>query len=136
MRYIAIFPITAQFEYLAQGLPRLDHLYCQLVPRNDALEDEELMKKIDVDDLWMERNNCYAQLMREMFNNPPEGNYRYLKTFESGDAADTDAWQMAVEFVKRAGGGWKITGDGVFERDTGIEDSSSGAPNASPLLVT
>ncbi|KAF5874811.1 putative f-box domain-containing protein [Botrytis fragariae] len=133
MRYIAIFPITAQFECLAQGLPRLDHLYCQLVPRNDALEDEELMKKIDVDDLWMERNNCYAQLMREMFNNPPEGNYRYLKTFESGDAADTDAWHMAVEFVKRAGGGWKITGDGVFERDTGIEESSSDAPNASPF---
>ncbi|KAJ8059465.1 hypothetical protein OCU04_011127 [Sclerotinia nivalis] len=133
MRYIAIFPITTNhFEYLAQKLPRLDHLYVQLVPRNDVLEDEELKNKIDFDDLWMERNNCYAQLMREMFNDPPDANYRYLKTFESGDAADTDAWQMAVEFVKRAGGGWKITGDGIFEKDTVSEDSSSNASHPSP----
>ncbi|EDN91645.1 hypothetical protein SS1G_01049 [Sclerotinia sclerotiorum 1980 UF-70] len=135
MRYIAIFPIaTNHFEYLAQKLPRLDHLYVQLVPRNDILEDEELKSRIDFDDLWMERNNCYAQLMREMFNDPPEANYRYLKTFESGDAADTDAWQMAVEFVKRAGGGWKITGDGIFEKDVVSEDNSSNASHPSPPL--
>ncbi|KAF7874354.1 hypothetical protein EAF04_003026 [Stromatinia cepivora] len=133
MRYIAIFPITNHFEHLAQKLPRLDHLYVQLVPRNDVLEDEELKNKIDFDDLWMERNNCYAQLMREMFNNPPDANYKYLKTFESGDAADTDAWQMAVEFVKRAGGAWKITGDGVFEKDIVSEDSSVASRPSPPF---
>lgn len=74
--------------------------------------------------------------MREMFNNPPEGNYRFLRSFESGDAADKDAWEMAVEFVKRAGGAWKITGDGIFERDFEETDKSPGAgPGPGPLFV-
>ncbi|QSZ32945.1 hypothetical protein DSL72_002528 [Monilinia vaccinii-corymbosi] len=133
MEYIAIFPITSHFEAIARRLPRLDHLYCQLVPRNNILEDLESVRNVEIEDLWMERNNCYAVLLREMFNNPPEANYRYLKTFESGDAADTDAWEMAVEFVKRAGGAWKITGDGVFERDPVSEESSSDEPDTSPF---
>lgn len=120
---------------MAERLPRLDHLYCQLVPRNNILQDLESVRNVEIEDLWMERNNCYAVLLREMFNNPPEANYRYLKSFESGDAADTDAWEMAVEFVKRAGGAWKITGDGVFERDPVSEESSSDGPDVSPLSV-
>ncbi|KAB8290805.1 hypothetical protein EYC80_008442 [Monilinia laxa] len=135
LEYIAIFPITSHFETMAERLPRLNHLYCQLVPRNNILQDLESVRNVEIEDLWMERNNCYALLLREMFNNPPEANYRYLKTFESGDAADTDAWEMAVEFVKRAGGAWKITGDGVFERDPVSEESSSDGPDVSPLSV-
>lgn len=67
--------------------------------------------------MWMERNGCYAALMREIFNAPPTENYKHLKVFESGDAADRDAWNMAVEYVKRAGNGWDVAGDGVFTRD-------------------
>lgn len=54
--------------------------------------------------------------MRELFNSPPAGNFLHLKKFESGDAADVDAWNMAVEYVKRAGNGWRIAAEGVFER--------------------
>jgi hypothetical protein len=56
-------------------------------------------------------------LMRELFNSPPIMNFRHLRIFESGDAADKDAWSMAVEYIKRANNGWKVVGDGVFERD-------------------
>jgi hypothetical protein len=75
------------------------------------------MKQIEAEDLWMERNSCYALLMRELFNTPPIGNYKYLQEFESGDAADKDAWDMAVEYVKRAASGWKVASEGVFVRD-------------------
>ena len=79
------------------------------------------MTQVEPEDLWMERNSCYALLMRELFNIPPLQNYRYLRNFESGDAADKDAWLMAVEYVKRAGNGWKVAGEGVFVRD--VKDS-------------
>ena len=65
----------------------------------------------------MERNSCYALVMRELSNTPPLGNYRYLKVFESGDAADEGAWLMAIEFVKRAGAGWFVEGPGAFVRE-------------------
>lgn len=116
--YIAIFPMVSHFNSLIMHLPRIDRLYVQLVPRPlDVLEDPEKMEMVDSEDLWMERNSCYAILMRELFNSPPLLNYRSLEVFESGDAADTDAWQMAVEYVKRAGNGWKIASEGVLTRD-------------------
>lgn len=124
MKYIAIFPGRSHFQYLSTNMPRLDHLYCQLVPRNNILENPEITRRIDVMDLWIERNNCYALLLREMFDENHVGNYRYLKTFESGDAADTEAWEAAVEFVKHSGGGWKAVGNGVFARDDVDADSS------------
>ena len=110
--------MASHFNGLTTHLPRLDRLYVQLVPRNEILEDPVKMEQVDMEDLWMERNSCYALLMRELFNSPPLLNFRYLQVFESGDAADTDAWHMAVEYVKRAGMGWKIAGDGVFVRDS------------------
>lgn len=117
MSYIGIFPMASHFSLLSRHLPRLDSLYVQLVPRNDILEIPSKMVQVDMADLWMERNSCYALLMRELFNAPPMNNYKYLQVFESGDAADTDAWHMAVEYVKRAGNGWKVAGDGVFVRE-------------------
>ncbi|PQE19226.1 F-box domain-containing protein [Rutstroemia sp. NJR-2017a BBW] len=137
--YICIFPMASHFSKLSSALPRLDRLYIQLVPRNGILENKTQMKGIEPEDLWMERNNCYALLMRELFSQPPEGNYRHLKIFESGDAADKDAWAMAVEFVKRAGPEWRVESDGVFVKDAkkraadqeGDDDSSS-----SPLSVS
>jgi hypothetical protein len=77
------------------------------------------MQQVEAEDLWMERNSCYALLMRELFNAPPTQNYKFLQVFESGDAADTDAWHMAVEYVKRAANGWKVAQEGVFVRDPG-----------------
>ncbi|ESZ98229.1 dynactin [Sclerotinia borealis F-4128] len=109
MEYIAIFPMSSHFQSLVRQLPRLDHLYCQLVPRNNILQEEESIREIQIEDLWMERNDCYAKLLREKLSNPEPRNYKYLKTFESGDAADADAWELAVEFVKHAGLPWKVT---------------------------
>jgi hypothetical protein len=78
------------------------------------------MTQVESENLWMERNRCYALLMRELFNVPLIGNYRWLQTFESGDAEDKDGWNMA-EYVKSAGNsagnGWKVTEEGVFVRD-------------------
>jgi hypothetical protein len=117
MSYIGIFPMASHFSSLTRHLPRLDSLYVQLVPRNNILEIPSKMVQVEMEDLWMERNSCYALLMRELFNAPPTKNYKYLQVFESGDAADTDAWNMAVEYVKRAGNGWKVAAEGVFIRD-------------------
>ena len=76
------------------------------------------MVQVEMEDLWMERNSCYALLMRELSSAPAMKNYKYLQVFESGDAADTDAWHMAIEYVKRAGQGWKVAGDGVFVKES------------------
>jgi len=138
MSYIGIFPMASHFSGLTKHCPRLDRLYVQLVPRNDILDNEEKIKQVDTNDLWMERNSCYALLMRELFHDPPTDNYQYLQIFESGDAADADAWHMAVEFVKRAGVGWEVAGDGVFTRSLeDVEAEASREPgegNHTPLL--
>jgi hypothetical protein len=118
MSYIALFPMASHFASLTTNCPRLSRLYVQLVPRNEILQNARKMAQIEAEDLWMERNSCYALLMRELFNAPPLGNYKYLQVFESGDAADKDAWDMAVEYVKRAANGWRVAADGVFVRDT------------------
>jgi hypothetical protein len=110
--------MQTHFAALTANCPRLNRLYVQLVPRNEILQDSNKMKQVEAEDLWMERNSCYALLMRELFNAPPVGNYKYLQEFESGDAADKDAWDMAVEYVKRAANGWKVASEGVFVRDT------------------
>ena len=79
------------------------------------------------------------QLLRftdeELFNAPPVGNYKYLQEFESGDAADTDAWLMAVEYVKRATNSWKVASEGVFVRDTTDKTACSGQ-EADPLTLS
>ncbi len=75
------------------------------------------MAQVEAEDLWMERNSCYALLMRELFTTPPLENFKHLKYFESGDAADEEAWQLAVEYVKRNSNGWKIGGHGVFVKE-------------------
>ena len=117
MEYIGIFPMETHFSNITRKCPRIDRLFVQLVPRNEILHDPVKMKQVESEDLWVERNRCYAILMRELFNTPPTGNFKYLKAFESGDSADKDAWSMAVEYVKRAGNGWKAAEDGVFVRD-------------------
>lgn len=95
MNYIALFPMQSHLAALVDKLPRIDRLYMQLVPRTDVLDDEVRMANVEHTDLWMERNNCYAHVMRELFGAPPTLNYKFLEEFESGDAADTDAWLMA-----------------------------------------
>lgn len=135
MSYIGMFPMTSHFRVLTEHLPRLDQLYVQLVPRNEILYNASKMVQVQSDDLWMERNGSYAALMQELFNTSPSPNYQNLKIFESGDAADRDAWLMAVEYVKRAAIGWKVAGDGVFVRDakdiraSGEEDDDEGEPS-------
>ena len=136
--YIGIFPMSHQFRNLVANLPRLDRLYVQLVPRNETLKDLRMMAQVESEDLWMERNSSYALLMRELFNAPPLDNYRYLQIFESGDAADADAWNMAVEYVKRAGNGWHVAGEGVLEKlrdDLVPESAGTDGNEASSLLV-
>ncbi|KAI0106562.1 hypothetical protein F4776DRAFT_436285 [Hypoxylon sp. NC0597] len=125
--YIAIFPLSSHVEVLLQHLPRLERLFVQLVPGrgNRILEDEDEMKHIDPADLWMERNTAYSSLMRELtVGATPTGtarNWSTLKVFESGDAEDKEAWDMAVEFVKRSGvKGWVEEREGVLvKRDEG-----------------
>lgn len=95
MNYIAIFPMQTHFAALVDNLPSLERIYVQIVPRNNALDDPERMLDVEPTDLWMERNNCYAHMVRELFGAPPTRNYKYLQQFESGDAADRDAWLMA-----------------------------------------
>lgn len=138
MEYIGIFPLVTHFSTLPKFCPRVDRLYVQLVPRNQILQNAKKMTQVESEDLWMERNSCYALLMRELFSSPPIGNFKHLKVFESGDAADKDAWNMAVEYVKRANNGWKVAEDGVFVRhDDGAGIQKDGSPsNLSPTTLS
>jgi len=138
MSYIAIFPLSSHFQSLVTFLPRLDKLYVQLVPRNDILHDRDEMRNVQPSDLWMERNTCYGLIMRKLLTSPEPGddddgsdtgesndghgphrsedNWRHLRIFESGDAADRDAWDMAVTYVRMSATDWHVERDGVFVR--------------------
>jgi len=117
MSYIGIFPMESHFARLIEHLPRLDQLYVQIAPRSNILDDAEKMKEVDTEDLWMERNRCYAILIRDLLNPPPHHKAKYLTRFESGDAAgDLEAWNRGVEHVNRAGSNWRVQSDGVFMR--------------------
>lgn len=118
--------MSSHFSSLTRHIPRLDRVYVQLVPRNDIMQNPQKMTQVEAQDLWSERNSCYALLMRELFSSPPVGNYKDLQIFESGDAADRDAWNMAVEFVKRANNKWRVAEDGVFVKDVEVPLSSEG----------
>ncbi|OTA78484.1 hypothetical protein M434DRAFT_402221 [Hypoxylon sp. CO27-5] len=137
--YIAIFPLSSHFEVLLQHLPKIERLFVQLAPGrgNRLLEDKDEMKHIDPADLWMERNTAYSSLMRELtVGATPTGtarNWSTLQVFESGDAEDREAWDMAVEFVKRSGvKGWVEEREGVLVKqdedgnETGTEREIDG----------
>jgi hypothetical protein len=47
MSYIGIFPTMSHFSSLGLHMPRLDRLYLQFVPRNNILDDEKRMVKIE-----------------------------------------------------------------------------------------
>ncbi|KAI1098388.1 hypothetical protein F4804DRAFT_324970 [Jackrogersella minutella] len=121
--YIAIFPLSSHFEILVHHLPKLRRLFVQLTPgpEDRLLEDEDEVKYIDLADLWMERNTAYSSLVRELtfagagLEAQQPGNWPALQVFESGDAADKEAWEMAVEFVRRSGvRAWRVEREGVF----------------------
>ncbi|KAK0629501.1 hypothetical protein B0T17DRAFT_489948 [Bombardia bombarda] len=135
LSYVAIFPLSSHFNNLVSFLPPIDRLFVQLVPRNDILRDPVEMRHIQLSDLWMERNSCYSLIMRELLADyegveegldhnavddgispPVETNWRYLREFESGDAADRDAWELAVQFVRMSGTGWYVEREGVFAK--------------------
>jgi hypothetical protein len=128
LSYIAVFPTSSHTSLLTTHLPHLTHLFTQFVPRAshpffaDASFSTSSRKpaehyELDVNDCWMERNSSYALIMRELLAVPPAGNWATLRAFESGDAADTDAWNMAVEYMRRAGGGWNVERPGVFVKN-------------------
>lgn len=68
------------------------------------------------------------------------GNWRYLQVFESGDAADRESWDMAVEYVRHFGAEWRVEREGVFVKRQPGEDeddpnheshlSATGTPHA------
>ncbi|EFQ31487.1 F-box domain-containing protein [Colletotrichum graminicola M1.001] len=120
LSYVGIFPLSSHFNTLVQNIPRLDRLFVQLVPRNDILQDADEMRNVDLVDLWMERNTAYSMLFRELFDPDMDSPWLDLQVFESGDAADKEAWEMAVQFVQFSGvQGWKVESEGVFVRDGG-----------------
>lgn len=52
------------------------------------------------------------------------GNWRYLQVFESGDAADRESWDMAVEYVRHLGAEWRVEREGVFVKRQPGEDEN------------
>ncbi|ROV88965.1 hypothetical protein VMCG_10141 [Cytospora schulzeri] len=124
LAYVGIFPLSSHFNTLVQNLPPIDRLFVQLVPRNDILNDKREMQHLDMDDLWAERNTSYAKIMPKLFDSSSSaGNWRQLQEFESGDAADRESWDMAVEYVRQFGAEWRVEREGVFiKRQPGEED--------------
>jgi hypothetical protein len=63
----------------------------------------------------------------------PENGWASLKVFESGDAADKEAWDMAVEYVRMSGTPWTVVADGVLVKDgTRVEREDKHAVLESP----
>lgn len=117
--YVGIFPLSSHVDTLVRALPRVDRLFVQLVPRNDILNDKAEMAHLDMDDLWSERNASYGKIIPKMFDDSDAaGNWRHLVEFESGDAADREAWEMAVAYVE-ASSDWRVEREGVFVRRRG-----------------
>ncbi|KAK0652493.1 hypothetical protein B0T16DRAFT_454854 [Cercophora newfieldiana] len=154
MSYIAIFPLSSHFQSLVTFLPRLERLYIQLVPQNNILHDPEEMRNIQRSDLWMERNTCYGLVMRNLLTNHfdfgddnisesedderphgSESNWRHLRVFESGDAADKEAWDMAVQYVRTSGADWHVESDGVFVRGP-EQPTLAGASDGAGIMGT
>jgi hypothetical protein len=107
----------------------------QIVPRHDIFSNPHEMRNIQTADLWMERNSCYSFIMRKLLprdpgfdsdndeedtdphhQGGPRSHWRQLREFESGDAADREAWEMAVQYVAMSGANWHVERDGVFVR--------------------
>lgn len=126
LSYVGIFPLSTHFNTLVQNLPPIDRLFVQLVPRNDILKDKREMQHLDMDDLWAERNTSYGKIMPKLFDSSSSsGNWRQLQEFESGDAADRESWDLAVEYVRQFGAQWRVEREGVFvKRQPGDKDES------------
>ncbi|KAK1756757.1 hypothetical protein QBC47DRAFT_377573 [Echria macrotheca] len=143
LSYVAIFPLSSHFNSLVAFLPPVERLFIQLVPRNDILRDPNEMRNLQPADLWMERNSCYSIVMRELLvgdtdeddgvdegDDDPlrprrQSNWKHLRVFESGDAADKDAWEMAVQYVRMSRTNWRVERDGVFVRGPAPEGSAA-----------
>ncbi|KAJ0119231.1 F-box domain-containing protein [Diaporthe amygdali] len=127
LSYVGIFPLSTHFNTLVQNLPRIDRLFVQLVPRNDILKDKKEMEHLDMDDLWAERNTSYSKIMPKLFDSSSSaGNWRHLQVFESGDAADRESWDMAVEYVRHFGAEWRVEREGVFVKRQPGETENDG----------
>jgi hypothetical protein len=68
LSYVAIFPLMSQFRQLVEHLPRIEHLYLQIVPRNNIMMDKQEMGHVQPSDLWLERNGCYELVMRRLLS--------------------------------------------------------------------
>lgn len=119
LSYVAIFPLSGHFATLVDFLPPLDRLFVQIVPRNDILQDRHEMAHLDIHDLWAERNTSYVRIMPMLFDGSDDaGNWRHLEEFETGDAADRESWEMAVDYVSTMEqfAKWRVEREGVFAR--------------------
>lgn len=145
LSYVAIFPLANHLHgSLVSHLPcALDRLFVQVVPRNGILRDRSAMEHLDMDDLWAERNTVYADILPRLVGDMGEDssgdegdavdqwqggqgdNWSSLRVFESGDAADRESWDMAVDYVTAprgtgAGAGerprWTVRREGLFVR--------------------
>jgi hypothetical protein len=73
-----------------------------------------------------------SKIMPKLFDSSSSaGNWRYLQVFESGDAADRESWDMAVEYVRHFGAEWRVEREGVFvKRQPGEDEDNALSPHA------
>lgn len=115
LSYVAIFPLADHVRTLLDHLPRIQRLFVQLVPRNDILKDRRLMKGLDMDDLWAERDTTYTHIISRLGRGAAQASHwRDLREFESGDVADEEAWGMVGAILTLPG--WRLGKEGVFVR--------------------
>jgi hypothetical protein len=126
--YIAIFPMSSHVSTLTEHLPKIDRLFIQLTPRpdNPILRDQNALRYIELEDLWMERNSAYSDIFEQLTIFEGPSNWRTLKVFESGDAADKESWNLFVKLLESARTeSWKVETEGVLAR---LEDGSFERP--------
>ena len=117
------------------------------------------MHHINRADLWMERNTSYGYLMRELTaqssavpgastvdpagdssssGSRNQNNWASLRVFETGDAADKEAWDMSVQLLRYTGAHcWKVEREGVLVKqdDNAAATSHPSTTGETTLLV-
>lgn len=116
--YIGIFPISGHIrEVIVPCLPPVEHLFLQMTPQASNFFPNGIPILGEIADLWLEFDTAYSVVMRELFDREVKSAWKELKAFESGDAANEEAWSMAMQYVQVHGlKGWKMKRKGYFVR--------------------
>ncbi|KAI1258561.1 hypothetical protein F5Y18DRAFT_344135 [Xylariaceae sp. FL1019] len=122
--YVAVFPPASHVYTLLENVPVLDRLFLQITPDPDNyLKEDADWENIEEAELWLQRNQIYTLLVRELM---ADLGRRKIRVFESGDPSDRKVWDLTSAWFLSSGlKTWKIVQEGLFVRTRTLTDDSA-----------